>query len=110
MPPEVLKGGMRRRFIYGERLMLAEVRFAKGDLVARHAHDNEQITQVISGVMRFWFGENDEQEVTVGAGEAVVIPPNLPHRAEIMEDTVSFDVFNPPRADWIAGDDAYLRG
>lgn len=110
IPAEPLKGGMRRRFVAGERLMLAEVRFAAGDVVPRHAHDNEQITQVLSGAMRFWFGENDEQEVTVRSGEVVVIPSNLPHRAEILEDTVSFDVFNPPRADWIAGTDSYLRG
>jgi hypothetical protein len=26
-----------------------------------------------------------------------------------VEDTVDLDVFTPPRADWIAGTDAYLR-
>lgn len=109
IPVEALRGGMRRRFVVGTGLMLAEVRFVKGDVVARHHHHNEQITQVISGAMRFWFGENDEQEVTVRAGELVTIPPELPHRAEILEDTVSFDIFTPPRADWIAGEDAYLR-
>jgi quercetin dioxygenase-like cupin family protein len=109
MPAEELRGGMRRRYVHTDKLMLAEVRFVKGDIVERHAHHNEQITQVISGAMRFWFGDDDEQEVVVRAGEAVVIPSHLPHRAEILEDTVSFDVFTPPRADWIAGSDAYLR-
>jgi quercetin dioxygenase-like cupin family protein len=109
MRAEALKGGMRRRFVVGEKLMIAEVRFAEGDVVARHAHHNEQITQVISGAMRFWFGEDDAQEVTVRAGELVTIPAHLPHRAEVLEDTVSFDVFTPPREDWIAGEDAYLR-
>jgi hypothetical protein len=28
---------------------------------------------------------------------------------EALEDTLVMDVFSPPRADWIAGDDAYLR-
>jgi len=27
-----------------------------------------------------------------------------------LEDTLDVDVFNPPRQDWLAGTDAYLRG
>jgi hypothetical protein len=26
-----------------------------------------------------------------------------------LEDSVALDIFNPPRQDWIDGDDAYLR-
>jgi len=29
--------------------------------VPLHSHVNEQITQVISGTIRFWFGANKEQ-------------------------------------------------
>jgi len=37
------------------------------------------------------------------------IPPNVPHEANALEDTVDLDIFNPPRQDWIDRDDAYLR-
>ena len=43
------------------------------------------------------------------AGEVLVIPSNLPHRAVALEDTLDVDVFNPPRQDWLDGTDAYLR-
>jgi hypothetical protein len=33
----------------------------------------------------------------------------LPHSAVALEDTLDVDVFNPPRQDWLAGTDAYLR-
>jgi hypothetical protein len=33
----------------------------------------------------------------------------MPHSAEALEDTVDFDVFNPPRADWINKTNNYLR-
>jgi unsaturated pyranuronate lyase len=46
----------------------------------------------------------------VRAGEVLVIPSNLPHSAEALEDCVDIDVFSPPRADWLDGSDAYLRG
>jgi hypothetical protein len=33
----------------------------------------------------------------------------MPHSAEALADSVSLDIFNPPRADWINKTDAYLR-
>ena len=109
MPAEPLKGGITRRLITGERMMIAHVYFKKGDDVPRHAHDNEQITYILQGALRFWLGDGDEREVTVRAGEVLVIPSNVPHRALALEDTLDVDVFNPPRQDWLAGTDAYLR-
>ena len=43
------------------------------------------------------------------AGELLLIPSDVPHRAEAIEDTLDIDVFNPPRQDWLDGSDAYLR-
>ena len=45
----------------------------------------------------------------VRPGEVLTIPPNMPHKAEALEDTVAIDVFNPPRADWMNKTDSYLR-
>jgi quercetin dioxygenase-like cupin family protein len=110
MPAEQLKPGLSRKLITGERMMIAHVYFKTGEEVPRHSHENEQLTYILSGALRFWFGANDEQEVTVRAGEVVVIPSNLPHRAVALEETLDVDVFSPPRQDWLAGTDAYLRG
>jgi quercetin dioxygenase-like cupin family protein len=110
MTAEPLKGGITRKLITGDRLMIAHVFLKKGDDVPRHAHENEQLTYLLSGAMHFWFGADGEQEVIVRAGEVVVIPSNLPHRALALEDTLDVDVFCPPRQDWLSGTDAYLRG
>ena len=109
MPAEPLKGGITRKMISGDRMMIAHVYFKKGDDVPQHSHDNEQLTYILSGALQFWFGAQGEQEVTVTAGEVVVIPSNLPHRALALEDTLDVDIFCPPREDWLAGTDAYLR-
>jgi quercetin dioxygenase-like cupin family protein len=106
---EPLKGGISRRLITSERMMIAHVYFKKGDDVPRHAHENEQITYILEGALHFWLGANGEREVVVRAGEVLVIPSNLPHRALALEDTLDVDVFNPPRQDWLDGSDAYLR-
>ena len=109
IPAEPLKGTITRKFISSDRLMIAHVALKKGDDVPRHTHENEQLTYLLSGSMEFWIGANDEQNLIVRAGEVLVIPSNVPHRALALEDTLDVDVFNPPRQDWLQGTDAYLR-
>ncbi len=109
IPLESLKSTITRRFVSSERMMVAHVYFKKGDEVPRHSHENEKITYTLSGALRFWFGEHGEHEFLVRAGELVVIPPGLPHRALALEDTLDVDIFCPPRQDWLTGADAYLR-
>ena len=109
LPAEPLKGGLTRRLITGERLMIAHVHFDKGVEVPMHRHDNEQITYILEGALHFWLGPTGAHEVIVRRGEVLVIPPNLEHRALALEDTLDMDVFNPPRQDWLDGSDSYLR-
>lgn len=110
IPKERLSDLLDRRLVTGERLMLAHVYLKKGCLVPRHSHENEQITYILEGALHFWLGEDEKQEVVVRAGEVLTLPPNLPHRALALEDTLDVDVFCPPRQDWLDGTDAYLRG
>ena len=109
LPRERVTDGIDRRLITGDRMMLAHVYLAKGAIVPRHAHHNEQLTYVLEGSLRFWIGEDGEQELVVRAGEVLVIPSNVPHKAEALEDTLDVDVFSPPRQDWLDGTDDYFR-
>jgi unsaturated pyranuronate lyase len=109
LPAEKLKDGLTRRLITSDRMMIAHVYLKKGIDVPRHSHENEQISYILEGVLQFHLGANGEREVIVRAGEVLVIPSYLPHSAVALEDTLDVDVFNPPRQDWLAGTDAYLR-
>ncbi|MBM2853941.1 MAG: Cupin 2 conserved barrel domain protein [Steroidobacteraceae bacterium] len=109
IPEESLKGSITRRLIAAERMMIAQIFLMKGDDVPRHSHHNEQITYVLSGKLRMLLGEHGEREIIVAAGEVLVIPPNVPHAAVALEDTLDVDVFSPPREDWLNKSDAYLR-
>jgi quercetin dioxygenase-like cupin family protein len=86
--------------------MLARLILRTGCVVPLHSHENEQITYILEGALKFFV---EGKEVIVSAGEILVIPAHVPHSAEALEDTVDLDVFCPPRADWISGTDAYLR-
>jgi quercetin dioxygenase-like cupin family protein len=109
MEKERVNDMLDRRLITGERVMLAHVYLKKGCIVPKHSHENEQITYILEGALRFKLGEDQKEEITVSAGEVLHIPSNLPHEAEAVEDTLDVDVFSPPRADWLNKTDNYLR-
>ena len=103
---EEVNSSLKRQIIYGKNIMVAKMTIKDGCIVPLHHHENEQISQVISGSIRFWFGENREKTLDLFAGEVVVIPGNLPHEALMLEDVEVVDTFSPPRQDWIDGSDA----
>lgn len=109
LPKERLTDLLERRIITAERIMLAHVHLKKGCVVPKHSHENEQVSYVLEGALRFWLGEDPGEERVLKAGAVLVIPSNLPHKAEALENTLSLDVFSPPRQDWLDGTDRYLR-
>jgi quercetin dioxygenase-like cupin family protein len=109
MRKERVSDMLERRLITGERMMLAHVYLKKGCIVPKHSHDNEQLTYILEGALKFWIGDDESEEITVSAGEVLHIPSNVPHKAEALEETLDVDVFSPPRQDWIEKTDDYLR-
>jgi quercetin dioxygenase-like cupin family protein len=109
MPKEKVSDSLERRLITGDRMMLAHVYLRKGCVVPKHSHENEQLTYILEGALRFKLGDDQSVEVTVSAGEVLHIPSNLPHEALALEDTLDVDVFSPPRQDWLDKTDDYLR-
>jgi quercetin dioxygenase-like cupin family protein len=95
-----------RQVIHGDLMTIARLELKTGASVPEHSHHNEQVSMVQSGRIKFNLAG---VETTIGAGETVRIPPNVPHFVEVIEDCVVFDLFSPRREDWIRGDDAYLR-
>ena len=106
-PVEPLNDRIGRQMLNGDAMTLARITLARGAVVARHSHPNEQIATVLSGRLRFRLG--DEERV-VAAGASLLIAGDVPHEVEALEDSVVLDAFAPRREDWIRGDDAYLRG
>src|SRR5437868_260252 len=109
MPKETVTEVFDRRLITGDRVMLAHVYLKKGAVVPKHSHENEQITYILEGGLRFKIGDDGAQQLDVLAGEVLVIPSNVPHEAVAIEDTLDIDVFNPPRQDWLDGTDTYFH-
>jgi quercetin dioxygenase-like cupin family protein len=109
MEKEKVTDQIDRRLVTGDRMMLAHVYLKKGAIVPQHSHDNEQITYILEGVLRFWIGADESEVIDLKAGEVMHIPSNVPHKAEALEDTLDVDVFSPPRQDWLDGTDDYFQ-
>ncbi len=107
---EIVTNGIARQLFTGKRMMLAHVHLDKGAVVPKHAHENEQLTWIVRGSMKFWLGEGDEiKELILSAGDVLYIPSNVSHKAEALEDTLDVDIFSPPRQDWLDGTDTYFQ-
>jgi quercetin dioxygenase-like cupin family protein len=120
-PPSSLCGFLTRRssgslspaagrsLISTERMMIAHVYLEKGAIVPWHSYENEQLTYILEGTLRFWLQDDQGEVVDVAAGEVLHIPSQLPHKAEALERVLDVDIFCPPRSDWLDGSDTYLR-
>ncbi|WP_428232750.1 L-dopachrome tautomerase-related protein [Flavobacterium sp.] len=97
---------LQRKYVYGEKGMLALFKMDKGAKVPLHHHSNEQTSYITKGSVKVTMQGKD---YTVKAGEVLIIPANIPHEFECLEDgTLDIDFFAPPRTDWINGTANYF--
>ncbi len=92
---------LRRQRIIGEKMMISNVFLDKGCFVPAHSHENEQISYILSGQLRFIIGEIGSpawRELVLNPGEILLLPANVPHSALALDDTQVLDLFSPPSA------------
>lgn len=72
------------KLITGQHIEIGVLKYKAGEGASMHSHPHEQISIILSGRSRVTL---DGEVFEVTAGEAVHIPPNVPHRVEILEDS-----------------------
>ncbi|MBB2178665.1 cupin domain-containing protein [Gluconacetobacter tumulicola] len=105
-PVEHVSPLIDRQVIYGAQSTFVVWTMKTGAIVPLHHHPNEQITWITRGRAEVYSGG---KKYVMKAGDLMVIPPNVPHKFVITEDTVDIDIFAPQRQDWIDGTADYLR-
>ncbi len=97
-----------RRMASGENATFGYFEMQKGAVVPLHQHQNEQYTFILKGSVRVTISN---KIYIVKAGDAILIPANVPHFFECLEEgTIDLDFFAPRREDWIKGTDNYFKG
>ena len=82
---------LTRRVIWGRNQNVALFTFKKGCHVSAHQHASEQVTQVLKGSLRLIVSG---EEIVLGSGQALVIPPDTLHEAFADEDAEVLDSFS----------------
>ena len=103
---EQLNNKLSRKFLFGEKIMVAQLFLKQGCVVPEHSHESEQLSMVITGSLRFKIGN---EEISISSNQVVTIPSGVTHSVTAIEDSLVFDIFSPLRTDWLSGDDSYLR-
>ncbi len=108
IPVEEVYPGINRQIQSGSLLDMVRYRYEPGSVFPEHSHPQEQITVVVSGLIRFKIGETI---VDLGPGKVAVIPANTPHGAEVIDDhpVETFNAFSPRRSMMPARDNASKR-
>lgn len=105
IPAEQINPTISRQYITADRVTVARFELKRGAVVPQHSHENEQVSYIISGALKFMF---DGRDIVVRGGEVLQISPHVPHAAEAIEDTLAIDVFCPVRQDWVDKTDSYF--
>jgi quercetin dioxygenase-like cupin family protein len=98
--------GISRQYLNASRVTIAKFALARGSVVPAHAHENEQVSYVVSGALQFHIGGRD---ILVRGGDVIQIPSRVEHGVTVLEDSEAIDVFSPVRQDWVDGTDTYFR-
>ncbi|QBA64884.1 cupin domain-containing protein [Muriicola soli] len=92
-PREIIPGYLGK-MIHGQKMTLVYWEVTQNAEVPEHAHENEQIMQVLEGEFEFTV---DGSTAIYKAGELVIIPPNVLHKGRALTHCRLMDVFSPVR-------------
>jgi quercetin dioxygenase-like cupin family protein len=96
----------RRATATGDKLYQMLVELQKGSHLPEHRHPHEQVVHVVSGrITLIVKGEPHE----LGPRQSFLLPGDVPHAVDVIEDSVVVDTFSPPREDLIAQDRAQAK-
>ncbi|SMF25487.1 Cupin domain-containing protein [Xaviernesmea oryzae] len=86
------------RIVEVPNAMVARIRAPKGNSLNMHVHDFDQVTNMVSGKIR-WHIDGEEPRICE-AGDVMWMPAGVAHGGEVLEDCEYIDVFAPGRQDF----------
>ena len=72
--------------------MLAHVYLAKGCIVPKHSHMNEQLTYILEGALHFWLGEARPKKSSYARARFFTFRRIFRTEALALEDTLDVDI------------------
>lgn len=85
---EEVSDKMARVRVRGEKVFLIRVTAKKGAIIPPHAHRVEQLTVVLSGVLKMMV---DGKAIVLTKNNVLVTPKDTTHKGEVLEDSEYLD-------------------
>jgi len=96
-PVKMLPGIFRHTLVHNDDIMLVHFDLRKGASLPLHTHPHTQMGYIVKGQLDFRiYGKI----YRLKAGDSYHAPSNVEHGAEVIEDCIVIDVFNPARDDY----------
>ncbi len=93
-----IKGVQLKSLVYGEKTHLCEFKLDAGSVVPEHSHPHEQTGYLVSGKIQFVI---EGKAFDAEPGDSWSVPGNVPHSAEVFQDSVIVEVFSPVRDEYL---------
>lgn len=97
LEPFDIVAGYHARMIHTDRMTLAYVSVDAGAPLPEHAHEHEQVLNLLEGRFELVLGG---RTLHLEAGQVVAIPSNVPHSGRAITACRILDVFSPVREDF----------
>ncbi len=93
---EPAEGIKLKTVTHGEKTSMVEFHLSAGATLTEHAHPHEQTGYLISGKLILTV---DGTPYPAEPGDSWTVAGDVPHSAEILEDSVVVEIFSPVRED-----------
>lgn len=94
----VLAGISIKTLVVGEKMLFSEFRMEKGSRLPPHSHPQEQTGRLLKGKLILSIGDEKSE---ILPGDCWIVPGNIEHEAEVMEESIAIEVFSPIREDYL---------
>ena len=92
MEPSEITTDYLQRVATGENVTISRLEVHRGSIIEPHKHKNEEVVVVLKGAWRFHLPSGD---VTITPNQLLLIPPDVEHSSEALEDTIALDISVP---------------
>jgi quercetin dioxygenase-like cupin family protein len=95
---KILDGITVKTLVFGEKMLFSEFHMEQGSKLPLHSHAQEQTGRLLKGKISLSIG-TDKTEIKPGDGW--LVPGNVEHGADIVEESIAIEVFSPVREDYL---------
>lgn len=94
----IIEGISIKTLLCGEKTLISEFHMEKGSRLPMHSHPQEQTGRLLKGKIILTIAE---EKAELNPGDCWIVPGNVMHEAEIVEESIAIEIFSPVREDYL---------